>query len=144
MVFNKYTPQARQAIFFARWEVSELGAAAIGPEHVLLGLLRANEVMFSELLSPDKSACQIREQVESGVVLYERINTSVEVPLSDECKAALALAQQEAELSSPGRVTPAHLLLGLLRQEGTLAARVLRENGVTLGTVRERLGGAAI
>ncbi len=139
VMFEKYAPKARRVIFFARLEVSELGAAAIETEHLILGLLHENESLLSGFLPPHISIDSIRKQVENNVVIYERIPTSVEVPLSDECKSVLTSAEEEAKRLAHPRVAPEHLLLGVLRESNSLAARILNENGVQFETVRGRL-----
>ncbi len=138
-MFEKYTPKARRVIFFARLEVSELGAAAIETEHLILGLLHENESLLSGFMSSHGSVDSIRKQVENNIVIYERIPTSVEVPLSDECKSVLTSAEEEAKRLAHPCVAPEHLLLGLLCESNSLAARILNENGVQFETVRGRL-----
>jgi ATP-dependent Clp protease ATP-binding subunit ClpC len=39
-MFEPFTTAARRSIFFARYEASQAGAPTIGPEHLLLNLLR--------------------------------------------------------------------------------------------------------
>ena len=58
----------------------------------------------------------------------ERISTSVEVPLTEDCKK-LNFAAEESERLAQRHVETGHLLLGILRVEGSLASRVLRERG---------------
>ncbi len=45
-MFERYTEGARRVVFFARYEASNFGSPCIDTEHLLLGLLRAEKVLF--------------------------------------------------------------------------------------------------
>ena len=55
-VFERYTESARRALFFARYEASELSRRSIETEHLLLGVLRAGKGVTSRLLSRRRSS----------------------------------------------------------------------------------------
>ena len=61
------------------------------------------------------------------------------MPLSEESKRVLAYAVEESERFSHKHVGSEHLVLGLLREEQSFAAELLREQGVQLATVREKI-----
>ncbi len=136
-MFEKYTEKARRVIFFARSEVSEHGAASIGTEHLLLGLLREDKALLSHFLPADVSIEVLREQVKAGINQGEKISTSVEVPLSEESKNVLQSAAEQSKGLSHRHIGTEHLLLGLLGVQESLAARVLRENGLSYSDVRK-------
>jgi ketosteroid isomerase-like protein len=137
-VFERYTEKARRVIFFARYEASEYGSAYIETQHLLLGLLReAPETI--KFLGPNSIAADIRSEIEALIPPRERIAISVEVPLTDESKKILKLAWEEAQRLGHQWVGPEHLLLGILRVEGSLGARLLRNRGVKAAAVREEL-----
>jgi ATP-dependent Clp protease ATP-binding subunit ClpC len=58
--------------------------------------------------------------------------------MSRECKNALAFAAEESERMNAESIETDHLLLGLLREEKSLAAQLLRERGVTADQVRDK------
>jgi ATP-dependent Clp protease ATP-binding subunit ClpC len=138
-MFEKYTAKARRTIFFARYEVSELGGNAIEPEHLLLGLLREDKSLiphlFREQYKPMKEL--IRRKIEEYSRMGEKITTSVEIPLSVKAKKVLMYAAEESEEMSHKHIGTEHLLLGLLRLEGSFAASVLKEHGILDEVVRE-------
>ncbi len=138
-MFEKYTEQARRVIFFARYEASECGSASINPEHVLLGLLRENREIVSRLLSPEK-AHQIQQEIEKRVVVGKKTSISVEMPLSEEAKRVLDYAAEESDQMVANYVGPEHILLGLLRDEKSLAAEILYQKGLRADRVREIYG----
>src|SRR6185437_1957382 len=87
----------RRVIFFARYEASQYGSPYIETEHLLLGLLREDKALANRFLRAHGSIESIRKQIESRITVRERISTSVEVPLSQECKRILNYAAEEAE-----------------------------------------------
>ena len=142
-MFEKYTEKARRVIFFARYEASQLGSSRIETEHVLLGLLREDKALTSRFFTYAESALEkVRKQVESRTSIRDKVSTSVELPLSDEVKRVLSYANEEADRLLFNYIGTEHILLGLLREDKTVAAEILRENGLKLSRVREELSGA--
>src|SRR4030095_7832749 len=107
-------------IFTARYEVSQFGAPAIETEHLLLGLLREEKSILSRFFPAHPSVHVIRKQIERRVVRREKIPTSLEVPLSVESKNVLRYGAEESASLSNREIRPEHLLLGLLKEEGSL------------------------
>jgi hypothetical protein len=141
-VFERYTEKARRVIFFARYEASNYGSRYIETEHLLLGLLREDRALFSASPGAATIAADIRSEIEKQITVRERISTAVEVPLSHESKQVLMLATEESERLGHRHVGTEHLLAGMLRVEGSLAARLLRERGLKPGPIREQLASA--
>ena len=74
------------------------------------------------------------------------IPTAVEIPLSRMSERVLEYAQEESKDLKHGQVGTEHLLLGLLRHQSSsfrgkesIAERILRENGLELAEVRQRI-----
>ena len=124
-------------IFFARYEVSEQGAPSIETEHLLLGLLREDKALISRFLPADVSIEALREQIESRRDKGEKISTSIEIALSEGSRRVLAYAAEESQDLSHRHIGTEHLLLGLLREQDSLAAGVLRENGMNYSDVHK-------
>ncbi|MBI4470927.1 MAG: ATP-dependent Clp protease ATP-binding subunit ClpC, partial [Acidobacteria bacterium] len=138
-MFERYTEKARRVIFFARYEASQLGASAIEAEHILLGLLREDKGLTSRLLRSPTVIESMRKEIESRAVVKEKVSTSVELPLSPEAKRILSHAAEESERLGNRSIGTEHLLLGLLREENSLAAELLYDRGLRLNAVREEL-----
>jgi ATP-dependent Clp protease ATP-binding subunit ClpC len=138
-MFEKYTEKARRVIFFARYEASEFGSPCIETEHLLLGLLREDKALTNRFLPSGISVTSIRRQIEEHTVVREKIPTSVDLPLTNECRRVLAYAAEEAESLSDAHIGTEHLLLGLLREQKCFAAAILNERGLRLAAVREQL-----
>ncbi|HEV8495182.1 MAG TPA: Clp protease N-terminal domain-containing protein, partial [Candidatus Angelobacter sp.] len=139
-MFEKYTEKARRVIFFARYEASQFGSPYIELEHLLLGLLREDKALTHRFLHAHSAVESIRKQIEDHTIVREKVSTSVDLPLSEEAKRVLGHAAEEAEHLSHKHIGTEHLLLGVLREEGSFAARILNEHGVQLSAVREELG----
>src|SRR5215470_8867514 len=108
--------KGKRAIFFGRYEASQLGARVIETEHVLLGLLREDKALTNRFLRSCAPVESIRKQIEDHTTIREKVSTSVDLPLSNECKRVLAYAAEEAERLSHKHIGTEHLLLGLLRE----------------------------
>jgi ATP-dependent Clp protease ATP-binding subunit ClpC len=134
-VFDRYTESARRALFFARYEVSQLGGAAIHLEHLLLGVMRRPEGAVRRILAPLPLE-RIRSEIESQTIIREKIPTSVEIPFSTETKRALNVAAEEADRLLHTYIGPEHLLLAVLREEKSVAAAMLAKYGLRLTDVR--------
>jgi Clp amino terminal domain, pathogenicity island component len=137
-MFERYTEQARRTIFFGRYEASQFGCPYIETEHLLLGLLREDKALANRFLRSHAAVESIRKQIEDRRAPGEKVSTSVDLPLSHECKRVLAYGAEEAQRLNHKHIGTEHLLLGLLREEKCFAAQLLRERGLTLHSVRER------
>jgi ATP-dependent Clp protease ATP-binding subunit ClpC len=138
-MFERYTEKARRVIFFARYEASQFGSPYIETEHLLLGLLREDKALTNRFLRGHDQVEGIRKQIEDHTVVREKVSTSVDLPLSNEGKRVLGYAADEAEKLSHKHIGTEHLLLGLLREEASFAARILNEHGIRLSDMREQL-----
>ncbi|MBL8136066.1 MAG: ATP-dependent Clp protease ATP-binding subunit [Acidobacteria bacterium] len=137
-MFERYTERARRVLFFARYEASQLGSVSIETEHLLLGLIREGKGLTSRIFQRSHlSLDSIRKDIEGRTVLREKVSTSVEIPFSGETKRVLQYAAEEADRLLHNYIGTEHLLLGLLREERSVAASILMEKGMRLHAVRE-------
>jgi hypothetical protein len=138
-MFDRYTEKARRTIFFGRYEASQFGSAYIETEHLLLGLLREDKALANRFLRSHAAVESVRKQIEGHAAPGEKVSTSVDLPLSLDCKRVLAYGAEEAERLNQKHIGTEHLLLGLLREEKCFAAQLLREQGLTLKSAREQV-----
>lgn len=130
-MFDRYTEKARQVVFFARYEASQFGSPYIESEHLLLGILRVGKALSGKLFANSPTTIDnIRKQIEVHRTLGPKISTSVNLPLTEECKRILSYASEQA--GNLQQIRTEHLLLGILREGHCYAARLLKENGVAL------------
>jgi NAD(P)-dependent dehydrogenase (short-subunit alcohol dehydrogenase family) len=139
-MFERYTEKARRVIFFARYEASQFGASAIEAEHILLGVLREDKEITDRFFPRPQGAVEsIRKEIEGRTTVREKTSTSVDLPLSNLAKRVLVYAHDESDRMGHTYIGTEHLLLGLLREQATLAAEVLRERGLELEAVRQKI-----
>jgi len=137
-MFERYTERARRVLFFARYEASQLGSISIETEHLLLGLIREGKGLTSRLFASSHLSLEnIRKEIEGRTVFREKVSTSVEIPFSGETKRVLQFAAEEADRLLHNYIGTEHLLLGILREERSVAASILMEKGMRLNSVRE-------
>src|SRR3954464_13964573 len=140
-MFERYTERSRRVIFFARYEALQYGSPVIAPEHVLLGLMREDKTIparyfpFRSNLSVDA----VRREVESRIVLRDRIPQSAELHLSAETKKILFYANEETRHLKNRHIGPEHLLLGIVREERSIAAEILVQFGLRVEDIRDEL-----
>ena len=135
-MFERYTEPARRALFFARFESSQIGSLSIEPEHLLLGIAREGGPLLAKI-SPSASVEAMRIAVDNHAQIREKVSTSIEIPFSTPTKMALTYCAEEADRLNHEQIGPEHLLLGLLHVDGSMAESILRGQGITLDAARE-------
>src|SRR5215831_1702544 len=137
-MFERYTERARRVLFFARYEASQLGSISIETEHLLLGLIREGKGLTSRIFARSHLSLEnIRKEIEGRTVFREKVSTSVEIPFSAETKRVLHFAAEESDRLLHNYIGTEHLLLGILREERSVAASILMEKGMRLNAVRD-------
>src|SRR6266481_431391 len=89
LMFERFTERARRAIFFGRYEAGMLGSSWIEAEHLLLALLKEDEVLPHELSIEAKEA--IRKRIDEQRA-PRSIPLSADLPLSRDSKHVLHFA----------------------------------------------------
>jgi hypothetical protein len=98
--------------------------------------MRENQRLFSWL--PVGAAESVRKQIDALTAPRPRTPTSVDLPLSKASKRALCYAAEEADRLNHRHIGCEHLLLGLLREPGSVAAKILEQFGAKLDPLREK------
>jgi hypothetical protein len=124
-VFERFTERARQVVVYAQEEARVLRHSYIGTEHILLGLLREQEGLAARVLeslgiSFDRTRGQVVRIVGSG----EEV-TSGQIPFTPRAKKVLEMALREALSLGHDYIGTEHILLGLVRENEGVAARIL-------------------
>jgi ATP-dependent Clp protease ATP-binding subunit ClpA len=134
----RFTTDAQRAIGFARVEAEQLQSPRIEPAHLLLGLLHIPNPAIAGVLPPQAHEAirrEVCERVPGGALVTYRDD----LPFSDDARQALVAAAREARGLDSSSIAAEHLLLGLLYAETSVAALILREHGLRLETLRDRL-----
>jgi ATP-dependent Clp protease ATP-binding subunit ClpA len=137
-MFERYNEKARRVIFFARYEASQLGASQIEAEHILLSLIREDKKLASRFLPRHQVDVEsIRKEIEGHTIARSPILTNIDLPLSNESKRVLTFAAEESEKLGHRHISTEHLLLGLLREEDSMAGQILLGLGLRISDMRQ-------
>jgi ATP-dependent Clp protease ATP-binding subunit ClpC len=141
-----YTAKADRVLFFARYEASRFGNDQVEPEHVLLGLARADPELFRKLGGiSEEPADYLRAALTTGAVFKKpKSDTFGNLrPLSGSAKTTFDLAVAHSERLNHEYVATEHILLGLLAQTSR-ASQLLRELGFTTEDTIPRIANGSI
>ncbi len=138
-MFERFTERARQVVVLAQEEARTLKHNYIGTEHILLGLLREEEGVGARVLellgvTIERTRAEVLKLVGSG----EEV-TAGQIPFTPRAKKVLELALREALSFAHNYIGTEHILLGLMRENEGVAARVLREFGADPEKVRNEV-----
>ena len=149
-----FTPRAKRVLELSWDEARQLGHNYIATEHLLLGIIREGEGVAHEVLKIlavdlDKLRIQVISLIEkSGAISSDQalklrtfpFESKGEMPpldkLSDSVLRAIVFAREETRRLGHKEVLPEMIFLGLIAEENSLAARSMKEGGVTLETAR--------
>ncbi len=134
-----FTDRVRKVLAMAREEAIRLQHDYVGTEHILLGLIREGEGVAAAVLSnlvEDLELEQLHDRVEGRISEGQAAATVGELPYTSRAKKVLEYAMAEARELNHSYVGTEHLLLGLIREENGLAAKVLDDLGVGLEEAR--------
>lgn len=143
LAMNRYDAGARLVFHFAREEGHKLGHAMIGPEHLLLGLLReggAASRVLSDVGVTLGEARRLTEEVTAMVEWGTETNDET-AAITPRARRVMELAALEAERLGSRRIRTEHILLGIIREGDGAGYRVL-EGLTEPEAVRRRLEAA--
>src|SRR6202046_5457468 len=124
-MFERFTERARQVVVLAQEEARTLKHNYIGTEHILLGLLREEEGLAARGVERlDMTAERGRETGVRVVGPGEEV-PSGQIPFTPRAKKVLELALREALSLGHNYIGTEHILLGLVRENEGVAARIL-------------------
>ena len=140
-MFERFTERARQVVVLAQDEARALKHNYIGTEHILLGLLREEEGLAARVLeSLDITVEEVRAQVARIVGQGDEVTTG-QIPFTPRAKKVLELALREALSLGHNYIGTEHILLGLVRENEGVAARILLDFDADAEKIRNRLVG---
>jgi ATP-dependent Clp protease ATP-binding subunit ClpC len=139
----KFSPQVKDVISFSREEALRLGHSYIGPEHLMLGIIREGESLAAVLLKRlNVDLSHLRKQIESTMRLAsvgQSNQVYQSIPLTTQAERILKLTYLEAKNFRATLVGTEHLLLSILKDNDNAATRTLASASIDYKTVREEL-----
>src|SRR5207247_2537667 len=138
-LFDSFTERARQVVVLAQDEARALKHNYIGTEHILLGLLREEEGLAARVLeSLDITVEEVRAQVARIVGQGDEVTTG-QIPFTPRAKKVLELALREALSLGHNYIGTEHILLGLVRENEGVAARILLDFDADAEKIRNEI-----
>ena len=116
-MINQFSPKVSEVLSFSREEAERLASPSVGPEHLLLGILREKSGPVTDLFTRlHLNTNAIKQQLEERVRENNtgRMLLSSEMLLNDQANNILRLAVLEARLQRSQTVDIPHLFLAIL------------------------------
>lgn len=139
---NQFSQRVSDIITYSKEEANRLRNRYIGPEHLLLGMLRDGGGKAIEILMKlDIDLKQVKTRLESFLkdVEDDTLLPDADIPLSPMAAKILKMCMLEARLLKSATADTEHVLLAILKDGDNLAATVLEENKVSYQSVFEQL-----
>ncbi|NNM95646.1 MAG: ATP-dependent Clp protease ATP-binding subunit [Bacteroidia bacterium] len=137
----KFSPRVKDVISFSREEALRLGHDYIGTEHLLLGIIREGEGVAMQLLkSLGIDVPKLRKSIEDfAPPTSKKINHLANIPLVKQAEKALKITYLEAKFFKSSVIGTEHLLLAILKDEDSVAAKALNNFNISYDTIRHEL-----
>jgi len=138
MMFGRFTERAQKVLALSQEEAIRLGHNNIGTEHILLGLIQEGEgIAAKALLSLGLEPEKIHDEVEALIGVSQQQSQTIHY--TPRAKKVIELSMDEARKLGHTYVGTEHILLGLIREDEGVAARVLRNLDVSLNRARQQV-----
>ena len=139
-MFDRFTDRAKKVMNLARQEAQRFNHEYLGTEHILLGLVQEGSGVAANVLrNMQIDLAKIRTEVEKLVKSGPSMVTMGQLPFTPRAKKVLELSMEEAGNLGHNYIGTEHLLLGLIKENEGIAAKVLTNLGVKLEDVREEV-----
>ena len=121
----KFSPRVKDVITFSREEALRLNHDYIGPEHLLLGILREGEGVAVKIMQTlDVDLFELRKYIEKTTSKKATNKKSAgNIPLVKQAEKALKITYLEAKLFKSNMIGTEHLLLALLKDDDNIATK---------------------
>ncbi len=130
---SQFSPKVSQILAFSREEATRLASTSVGPEHLLLGILREKKGVVIDLLHRlNVDIPRIKEELEQRVrantpAVSDNKNVVNDIILNDQASNILRLAVLEARIQQTSVVDTQHVLLAILHDQIDNGAKIVLE-----------------
>ncbi len=139
-MYEQFTQRVRRIFNNARRAAIESRNDHVGPEHILLALTEERDsAAVNILVNLGIDIQDLRRTVKNSIQVGNVTLPFNEIPFDEDSRAVINFAIEEARAMNHNYVGTEHLLLGLLRAEGTLAQQLLFEYGLDVDIVRDEI-----
>ncbi len=124
---NNFSQRVREIIAYSREEAGRLQNNYIGPEHLMLGILRDGDGLAIQVLQDfDIDLQKLKEYIDSQIrTIQEPYDGTSEVVINKNTEKALKMSILEARLTKSKETDSEHILLALLKEKNTLINDIL-------------------
>lgn len=136
--FTKFTEKAVRSIQIAQDESHRLGHKYVGTEQILLGLIGEGSGIASQFLTATGVNFEAA-QIEVEKIIGRGRGTPAEIPLTPRAKQVMEYSLEESQRFGHNYIGTEHLLLGIIREQEGLGAKVLQNLGVDLANLEQLL-----
>ena len=138
---NQYSQKLSDILVYSKEEAGRLRCDYIGPEHLLLALLRDGSNTAVDLLNRlHTNLTTIKSEIENDIERTNTFNdTAQSLDLNSMANKVMRLTQLEARMLKKSPADVEHLLLAILKDSHNLAADVLTRNDVSYDKVMNLL-----
>jgi ATP-dependent Clp protease ATP-binding subunit ClpA len=138
-MFERFTDSARRAIVLSQGEARGLAADQVHPDHLLLGVLTADDATAGAVLASlglDSSAVRSH-----AVARYGRAETDVPglIRFSDSVKKSLEYSLRESSALNHSYIGSEHIVLGMISDPSEETADMLRAVGLEADALRDAI-----
>ena len=145
-MFERFTERARKVMSLARQETQRLNADAIGPEHILLGILQEGGGVAAKALSEThyeavgRLGNVIRQEIDKLAVVSNSPGVTLgQIPFTVRSKKVIEQAEESALRLCHEVVGTEHLLMGILADEDGVPCQVLKNIGMDRGALKDKI-----
>ena len=138
---NQYSQKLSDILVYSKEEAGRLRCDYIGPEHLLLALLRDGSNTATDLLNRlHANLITIKNEIESDIERTNTFNDNAQsLDLNSMANKIMRLTQLEARMLKKSPADVEHLLLAILKDSHNMAADVLTRNDVSYDKIMELL-----
>ncbi|MDR1678722.1 MAG: ATP-dependent Clp protease ATP-binding subunit [Prevotellaceae bacterium] len=136
---TNYSQQVKEILQFSKEEAERLGNNYIGPEHLLLGILREQNSVAINLLNNFKvDLLRVKQKIESQIRTTNDVSNT-ELPLLKSTEKIMKILSLEMRALGDSEAGPEHLLLAILKDGTNFASEVLESEHVDYVLLRDFL-----
>jgi len=138
----KFSPKVKDVISYSKEEAIRLGHDYIDPCHLLLGLIREGDGQaIKTLKSLGVDLERLKKSIEDAIkgTATANVVNAENIPLTKQAEKILKITFLEAKIFKSELIGTVHLLLSILREEDSLATRILEKFDVTYEVVKEEM-----
>ena len=135
----KFSPRLNDVLSYSREEALRLGHAAIGTEHLLLGIIREEECSAAIILKAlSINLASLRKVIESAIRNNEGSDfaNNDHIELKKQAARAVKLTYLELKVFKSSEIRTTHLLLSMLKDEDSVVTRALLQFNVDYEAVK--------